>query len=120
MGKLYNIQKQTKIRRKLRNSMTEEEIILWSKLKGKQFLGYKFRRQYGIGNYIVDFYCPKKRLIIEIDGGQHAELDRASNDLKRDLFFESLGMKVFRIWNNELRENLEGILEKLWQVAEDI
>ena len=70
MGKIHNNKNQKSRRKNLRNNMTKAEIILWSKLKGKQ-LGYKFRRQHGIGKYIIDFYCPKLKLIIEVDGDVH-------------------------------------------------
>ena len=71
MVRILNKSSQTPIRKFLRNHSTVPEKLLWEKLKGKQLLGFKFRRQHGIGNYIVDFYCPKLKLGIEIDGVSH-------------------------------------------------
>lgn len=92
--------------------MTKAEIILWSKLKGKQ-LGYKFRRQHGIGKYIVDFYCPELRLIIELDGYPHGFDTQIKKDEERQNFLESLGFIVRRYANNDIENNLNGILDDL-------
>jgi very-short-patch-repair endonuclease len=92
--------------------MTLEEIILWSYLKNKQ-LGYKFRRQVGFGKYIVDFYCPDKKLAIELDGGHHAENANEIYDNERTKYLDSLGIKVLRIWNNEIKENIEGVISEI-------
>jgi very-short-patch-repair endonuclease len=78
MRKINNLKPQKEIRKKLRNSATPQEIILWSRLKRKQ-LGYKFRRQQSFGKYIVDFYCPLKNLVIELDGWQHKEQMEIAN-----------------------------------------
>ena len=90
--------------------MTEEEIILWSVLKNNK-LGYKFRRQHSIGRFIADFFCPLKRLIIELDGSQH--LDNKEYDEERTNYFESLGIKVIRFWNNEVDKNLAEVMMKI-------
>ena len=92
--------------------MTKAEVILWSKLKGKQ-LGYKFRRQHGIGNYIVDFYCPELRLIIELDGYPHGFSSQIRKDNERQNFLESLGFVVYRYVNNDIVNNLNGVLDDL-------
>ena len=89
--------------------MTDAERMLWNKLKAKQ-LRVKFRRQHTIGKYIVDFVCLEKRLVIEIDGGQHAGLDK---DVSRDKWLEEQGYKVVRLWNNDVLANLEGVCEKI-------
>lgn len=99
-------------RRSLRKGATPQEIILWSKLRHKN-LGVKFQRQHGIGSYIVDFYCPKKKLIIEIDGIQHDNINDKNYDSERTKYFESLGFKVLRFWNNEINTNMEGVLIKI-------
>ena len=91
--------------------MTDVERKLWQRLRGKQ-LGEKFRRQYPIDNYIVDFVCLEKRLIIECDGGQHAEQE--SKDSERDKHLQGKGFMVLRIWNNEIIENLDGVLETIY------
>jgi len=97
------------IRRSLRKQMTEPENLLWSRLKKKQFAAYKFRRQYSIGPYIVDFYCPKLKLVIEIDGSQHLEKENIDYDQSRTAYFETMNIKVIRFWNNEVMNNLEGV-----------
>lgn len=86
--------------------MTRAEAYLWKKIKGKQ-LSAKFRRQQKIGNYIVDFVCFEKRLIIEIDGGQHCE---RPYDRSRDEWLKRQGFKVLRFWNNDVFENTDGVL----------
>ena len=93
--------------------MTKAEIILWSKLKGKQLNGLKFRRQHGINNYIVDFYCPELRLVIEIDGGVHCYDSRITYDKQRQEEIEALGIKVLRYTNNDVIKNLEGVLNNI-------
>ena len=98
--------------KKLRNNSTKEEIILWQSLKQKQ-LGVKFRRQQPIGKYIADFVCFEKKIIIELDGGQHNESSNIEKDKMRDLFFNQNGFKVVRFWNNEIHQNLDGVIEKI-------
>lgn len=93
--------------RYLRKNMTEAEKKLWSKIRNKN-LGMKFRRQQPIGNYIVDFVCFEKKLIIEIDGGEHME---SKTDEERDKILRGEGYKVLRFWNNEVLKNIEGVLE---------
>ena len=93
----------------LRKNFTVTERLLWKYLRVKQMEGCKFRRQEPIGNYIVDFVCQEKLILIEVDGGQHSvEQER---DSKRDKWLEGLGYKVLRFWNNEVLTNTEGILE---------
>ncbi len=99
----------TKRARFLRRNMTNAEIKLWQKLKRSQ-LGVRFRRQYSIPPYIVDFYCPAHKLIIEVDGGQHNDNQA---DQKRSEFLEARGNKILRFWNNEILDNIEGVLEKI-------
>ena len=96
----------------LRNNSTKQEKILWNYLKNSQ-LGYKFRRQQPIGNYIVDFMSPQLKLIIELDGGQHNENNSRIYDSKRDKFLTNNGYRVIRIWNNDIDENLSGVVDYL-------
>ena len=103
----------TNIARQLRKNQTEAESILWNRLRSRQIAGTKFRRQQPIENYIVDFVSLKKRIIIELDGGQHAEGRKRDN--ARDKILEGNGFKVLRFWNNEVFENLEGVLEVIRQ-----
>ena len=81
-------------------------------MKGKNLEGIKFRRQEPIGDYIVDFVAFEKRLVIEVDGGQHAE-DEKDSDMRRDAWLRSQGFRVLRFWNNEVLQNLEGVLETI-------
>ena len=94
--------------RQLRTQMTDAETRLWHALRGKQLAGYKFRRQQTLGAYIVDFVSLDAKLIVELDGGQHAEA--VDYDMKRDAWLVSEGFRVLRFWNNDVMENLEGVL----------
>jgi very-short-patch-repair endonuclease len=95
----------------LRTNSTDAEKRLWQALRNRQLQGYKFRRQHSIPPYVVDFVCLEHRLIIELDGGQHAEAE--GYDARRTIFLKELGYKVLRFWNNELFENTQGVLERV-------
>ena len=99
-------------RKELRNNSTPQEIILWQQLK-RSGLGYKFRRQHSIGSYIVDFYCPSKKIVVEVDGSQHGEADTKDYDQTRKEYLNNLGYTVIRFWNNEINTNLPGVLDKI-------
>jgi len=99
--------------RKLRKDSTPQEIILWSRIRSKGFRDLKFRRQYLIGNYIVDFICLEKKLIIELDGWQHKEENWERYDEERTKYLERQGFKVIRFWNNEINNNLVGVFLKI-------
>lgn len=111
MRKIHNLLNKKQFRKNLRKSSTSQETILWSRLRNNQ-LGHKFRRQHSIGKYIVDFYCPERRMVIEIDGSQHIEAQR-DYDVERDNYLKKLGFRVLRFWDNEINNNLEGILLKI-------
>ena len=96
--------------RRLRRDATEAEKTLWSYLRNRGFEGLKFRRQVPFGAYVLDFFCEELRLVIELDGGQHADSER---DAKRARYLESQGLRVVRFWNNDVLENTEGVLESL-------
>jgi very-short-patch-repair endonuclease len=113
MTKIFNKKEYRKKRQHLRKHMAKAEICLWSKLKGKQINGLKFRRQYGIDNYIVDFYCPEQRLAIEIDGGVHYYNSRIVSDVKREKDIEALGIKVLRYTNIDVLKNMKGVLQDI-------
>lgn len=102
-----------KRRRELRTSATRAEKRLWSRLRSRQWLGLKFRRQHPLGTFIVDFYCHEAELAIEIDGGQHAEEKQSVYDQKRTELLRAKGIRVLRFWNNEVLRNLEGVLEAI-------
>jgi len=89
---------------KLRRDMTEAERLLWSKIRCRQLKGLQFYRQKIIGDYIVDFYCAKANLVIELDGGQHYNKEAQDKDRKRDKFLEGLGLKVLRFSVKEIGE----------------
>lgn len=105
-----------KFSQRLRREMTDAEKIIWSKIRRRQINGLQFFRQKSIGNYIVDFYCPKARLIIEIDGGQHYEDKALISDKSRDLELEKLGFKVIRFTNIDILRNIEGVLSKINEI----
>ena len=101
------------LKRRLRSNMTSPEMRLWSKLRARQLQGLKFRRQHGIGPYIVDFYCPEQSLVIEVDGDSHADADQIVKDRQREKYLQSLGLRVIRYINDDIVKNLDGILEDL-------
>jgi very-short-patch-repair endonuclease len=93
--------------------MTGPEKRLWSRLRSRQLQGSKFRRQHGIGPYIVDFYCPEQSLVIEIDGDSHADAEQIQKDQRRDRYLQSIGLRVVRYTNDDIMKNLDGVLEDL-------
>jgi very-short-patch-repair endonuclease len=97
--------------RKLRGNSTDAENHLWRAIRSRQLNGFKFKRQTPFGPYVVDFICIEAKLIVEADGGQHAEL--AEEDAKRSAYFEAGGYQVLRFWNNEILQNLAGVLETI-------
>lgn len=103
--------KRTEQARQLRRNQTDMEKKLWKYLRNRQLENCKFYRQYSIPPYFVDFICRDKKLIIEVDGGQHA--DRFQQDRKRTGHLEKKGYRVIRFWNNEVMDNIEGILHKI-------
>ena len=94
--------------RQLRREMTPQERLLWGKLRDRRLNGAKFRKQMWLAGYIADFTCPEARLVVEADGSQHA--DDAEYDAAREAAFARLGWRTLRFWNNEVSENLEGVL----------
>ena len=113
MDKIYNIA------RNLRKNKTKEENILWQLLRNRQFMGLKFKRQFPIGNYIVDFVCEEKKLVIEIDGGQHNIPNNIKADEARTNYINSKGYKVLRFWNNDINHNIKGVYETLLKMIND-
>ena len=100
---------------KLRSNVTDAERKLWSKVRLDKIKGYRFYRQKPIGNYIVDFYCPKAKLIIELDGGQHLENRALAYDETRTSYLGSLGLKVLRFSDIDVLHNIEGVVETVIQ-----
>ena len=99
--------------RELRKNMTSQERKMWNILRNHNFYGYEVRRQYPMGNYIVDFVCRSKKIVIEIDGGQHNQPADIEYDKQRTEFLNSLGYKVVRIWNNDIDKNIAGVYKML-------
>jgi very-short-patch-repair endonuclease len=102
----------------LRKSQTNAEAKLWRELRNRNFFGLKFRRQFVFEKYILDFVCLEKRLVIELDGGQHNFDKNAKKDFERDKLLKQNNFKVLRFWNFEINENFENILEKIAREAE--
>lgn len=110
----YSAPKETfLLAKRLRETMTEEEEKLWLKLKGNQIQGLKFRRQHPIGRFIVDFYCHKVKLVLEVDGKIHLSPSIHLNDKERQKEIESLGIKVIRFKNSDVCDNIEKVLLKI-------
>jgi very-short-patch-repair endonuclease len=99
----------------LRRNMTDAERLLWKHLRSRQLAGAKFRKQQPIGPFVADFVCQEKRLIVEADGGQHAD---SETDVRRTRFLESKSYRVIRFWNNDILENIEGVLTEIMRALE--
>src|SRR4030066_1463499 len=98
----------------LRKNMTDAEKMLWLKLRRKQLKGHPFYRQKIIGKYIVDFYCPKANLVIELDGGQHYSEIGKAKDRTRDDVLREMGIRVLRFSERDVFENISGVMEGIW------
>ena len=103
--------------RSLRQDMTDAENRMWYFLRNRRLNGYKFVREYVIGFYIADFVCREKKLIIEVDGGQH--MDAIEYDQRRTAHLIKLGYNVLRVWNNEVFNNIEGVLATILSSLEN-
>ena len=101
------------IARKLRKTMTPQEVRLWSRLRGLKGQGYHFRRQVPVEGFIVDFACYRSRLIIEVDGGQHAETGHAARDAERDAKLSAEGFRVLRVWNSDVNDDIDTVMEAI-------
>jgi very-short-patch-repair endonuclease len=101
--------------RRLRRDSTDAERRMWSALRDRRLLRYKFRRQHPIGPYIVDFACTRHALVIELDGGQHAD---SAADIQRMAWLESEGWKVIRFWNNDVLSNTSGVIETILRAVQ--
>lgn len=110
---LYNHKDLRNRRRELRNNQTEAEKILWKHISKNKILGLRFLRQYSVGPYILDFFCPKIRLGIELDGSVHKEKENKLYDKDREKFLENLDINVIRFWNDDVLNNLTETLNRL-------
>ena len=97
--------------KRLRRTQTDAELKLWRHLRDRQMNGFKFRRQQPIGRYIVDFFCPESKLVVELDGGHHA--DQVQKDQRRTEFLNKAGYRVLRFWDNEVLSETEAVLQKI-------
>jgi very-short-patch-repair endonuclease len=111
--KLHNRPSLTTRRRELRSQLTPAEARLWSHLQRGQLAERKFRRQHSIGKYIVDFYCPREKLIVELDGAAHDHDVAWQCDEQRTQYFATLGLRVVRFENRDVMENLDGVLVQI-------
>jgi very-short-patch-repair endonuclease len=113
---ILNRKKFKSFRRSLRNRSTSAEATLWGILKSKKLDGRKFRRQHGIGYYIVDFCCPSEKLVIELDGDQHGDHEQIEKDKKRDKYLEGLGFTVLRFENKFVFRDQDYITEEIRKI----
>jgi very-short-patch-repair endonuclease len=105
--------------RTLRSDMTEGEMRLWACLRRKQVEGVPFYRQKPIGEYIADFYAPRARLVVEVDGAQHVEPDHAKDDAERDAYLAGEGLLVLRFSNQQILQELDGVVAAISRVVAD-
>lgn len=110
MNHTYNDPTQKEVRQRLRRSAAQPEQLLWRYLRGSQMNGLKFRRQYGVGAYVLDFYCPEFRLAIELDGDSHYSELGVKHDAERGKFLQKQNIKTLRFTNDEVMTNIEGVL----------
>jgi len=113
MAQIFNRGYLKKFRRDLRSNGTPAEATLWLMLKNKQLEGRRFRRQSSIGNYIVDFYCPSEKLVVELDGAHHFTSSGSNADFIRDEYLKDLGLTVIRFENKEVFKNSDGVLDEI-------
>ena len=111
--KIYNQQILKDRRRELPSHATPAEKMLWARIRNGQLHGFKFFRQFGAGPYILDFYCPKGRLAIELDGSPHKESDSRVYDEERKLYLEGLGIRTIRFWNRKVIEDIDNVIMKI-------
>ena len=104
----------------LRKPMTDAERRLWAEIRMQQLMGYQFYRQKPVGDYIVDFFCPRAKLVIEVDGSQHFSDDRTEYDRIRDEYISSLGLRVLRFNNNDVLTNIDGVVERILESLEEL
>ena len=106
---MISVRKKTSRARQLRKNFTDAEQILWRTVRSRQLGGHKFRRQQPVGRYMVDFVCLEASLVIEVDGGQHAEIRQAAYDDERTAWLRQQGFQVLRFWDHEVLRQLEGV-----------
>ena len=120
MTKLFNKTTEKLKRQLLRRNITKAETIIWQKLRCKQIETCKFRNQYSVDRFVLDFYSPEIKLAIEIDGESHFQEEAAQYDRERQIFIESTGINFLRFTNNQVYENLNGVLEIIAQKIREL
>jgi very-short-patch-repair endonuclease len=120
MTEHYNKSTMTQRRRALRKNLPEAEIILWSKLSRKQMLGYKFRRQYSVDQYVIDFYCPELKLAVEIDGDSHFIPGAQEQDKARQEHIEAFGIRFLRFTNEDVCKNVDGVCQTVYNAVDEL
>jgi very-short-patch-repair endonuclease len=117
MTEIFNKHQLTKRRQELRRNMTQSENILWSKIRRKQIEGLRFRRQYSVDAFVIDFYCPEVRLAIEIDGESHTRPEMQEYDAEREEIIKQYGISFVRITNDEVNNYLDEALDKVREAS---
>jgi len=120
MTKHYNKTTEKEKRRKLRRNSTHAEELVWNFLRNRQFLGYNFRRQYSIDQYVIDFYCSEIKLAVELDGASHNSVEQKNYDIKRQKELKAFGIIFIRISDDELFGNPNKAFEKIGKVIKDL
>jgi very-short-patch-repair endonuclease len=105
------------LRRELRKNQTDAEKALWTHVRNRKLQGLRFIRQYSVGHYILDFYCPELKTAIELDGGQHNETGGKAHDVIRTGYLKAQGIDVIRFWNNDVLKNIQGVLTKIEELC---
>ncbi len=116
MTQIFNRTTEKEKRRELRNNAPEAEALVWARLRNKQ-TGYRFRRQYSVGRFVVDFYCPSLKLAIELDGDSHVQEGAPAQDRERQAFIEALGISFLRFTNDEVFNNADGVVRAISKTA---
>jgi len=116
---IFNNKDSADLRRNLRKNMPITEVVIWQRIRAGQLGGYKFKRQYSAANFILDFYCPLKRLAIELDGESHYLGNQKEYDKDRTKYLNSLNIKVVRFTNKEVMENIEGVIERILSILNE-
>ncbi len=111
--KIFNLKSMKERRQGLRNKLTPSETRLWKYIQRRQIKGKKFRRQFSVGGYVLDFYCPECKLAIELDGASHDSEIKQEYDEERTKFLNAAGIKVIRFRNIEILKNLDGVLKEI-------
>jgi very-short-patch-repair endonuclease len=120
MAGILNKASMKKRRQFLRKNMPNAEVLLWTKIRRKQILDCRFRRQYSVGAYVLDFYCPEIKLAIEIDGESHCRSSAEEYDKLREDEIKQLGIQFLRFQNTDVYKNINGVLQKIYEKIEKI